>query len=183
MPQVERSRVQRWRELLNSERDAAALYARPAAAETGERRKIFEELAAIERRHAGHWEGKLRAAGAEVPRPRRPSLRTSVIGLAARRFSTAAVLPLIERAERADAGMYDEEPDAAPGMAADERGHARAIAKLKGGGDLIRSSRSHAGNPGTAPTAPAACGPGCSQSAPKSASSTVGPRCAPECAR
>lgn len=55
MPQVERSRVQRWRELLNSERDAAALYVRLAAAETGERRKIFEELAAIERRHAGHW--------------------------------------------------------------------------------------------------------------------------------
>jgi hypothetical protein len=51
MSQVERSRVQRWRELLNSERDAAALYARLAAAETGERRTIFEELAAIERRH------------------------------------------------------------------------------------------------------------------------------------
>jgi VIT1/CCC1 family predicted Fe2+/Mn2+ transporter len=134
MPQVERKRVQRWRELLNSERDAAALYARLAAAETGERRKIFDELAAIERRHASHWEGKIRAAGVEVPPPGRPSLRTSLLGLAARSFSTAAVLPLIERAERADAGMYDEEPDAAPGMAADERGHARTIAKLNGGG-------------------------------------------------
>jgi hypothetical protein len=40
------------------------------------------------------------------------------------------VLPIIERSERVDAGMYDEEPDAAPGMAADERGHARTIAKL-----------------------------------------------------
>ncbi|MCU1610680.1 MAG: conserved rane protein of unknown function [Pseudonocardiales bacterium] len=130
MTQVERSQVQRWRGLLNSERDAAALYARLAATETGERRKIFEELAAIERRHASHWEDKIRTAGTEVPRPGRPSLRTSVIGLAARLFSTAAVLPLIERGERADAGMYDEEPDAAPGMAADERGHARTIAKL-----------------------------------------------------
>ncbi|HYZ37222.1 MAG TPA: VIT1/CCC1 transporter family protein [Pseudonocardiaceae bacterium] len=133
MSPVERSQVQRWRGLLSSERDAAALYARLAAAETGERRKIFEELAAIERRHAGHWESKLRAAGATVPAQRRPSLRTRLIGLAARRLSTAAVLPLIERSERADAGMYDNEPDAAPGMAADERRHARTIAKLMDG--------------------------------------------------
>jgi VIT1/CCC1 family predicted Fe2+/Mn2+ transporter len=44
------------------------------------------------------------------------------------------VLPLIERAERADAGIYDSDPDAAPGMAADEHGHARTIAKLIEGG-------------------------------------------------
>jgi VIT1/CCC1 family predicted Fe2+/Mn2+ transporter len=134
MSQVERSQVQRWRELLDSERDAAALYARMAAAETGERRTIFEELAAIERRHASHWEDKLQAAGATIPPPGRPSLRTRLIGLAARRLSTAAVLPLIERAERADAGRYDDEPDAAPGMAADERRHARTIGKLIDGG-------------------------------------------------
>jgi hypothetical protein len=165
MTQVERSQVQRWRGLLNSERDAAALYARLAATETGERRKIFEELAAIERRHASHWEDKIRTAGTEVPRPGRPSLRTSVIGLAARLFSTAAVLPLIERGERADAGMYDEEPDAAPGMAADERAMPALLPNSLMAADLIRSSRSHAGNPGTAPTAPAACGPQCSASA------------------
>ena len=35
-------RSKRWRELLASERDAAALYSRIAEAETGERRKIFE---------------------------------------------------------------------------------------------------------------------------------------------
>ena len=40
------------------------------------------------------------------------------------------VLPLIERAEKADAGMYDSDPDAAPGMAADERGHARTLQHL-----------------------------------------------------
>jgi VIT1/CCC1 family predicted Fe2+/Mn2+ transporter len=57
-------------------------------------------------------------------------LRTRLIGAAARWFSTSAVLPIVERGERADAGMYDDEPDAAPGMAADERGHARTIAKL-----------------------------------------------------
>src|SRR5487761_1532508 len=124
----------RWRELLAGERDAVALYSRIAAAETGERREIFEQLAAVERRHAAHWEGKLRAAGAPVPPPGRPSLRTRLIAAAAGRFSTGRVLPLIERAERADAGIYDNEPDAAPGMAADEHGHARTIAKLIDGG-------------------------------------------------
>ena len=130
MSQVERSRAKRWCALLNSERDAAALYSLLADAETGERRKIFEELAAIERRHAAHWAEKMRTAGVDVPAPGRPSVRTWLLGASARRLSTEAVLPLIERGERADAGRYDEEPDAAAGMAAEERGHARTIAKL-----------------------------------------------------
>lgn len=127
-------RVKRWRELLGSERDAAALYARIAAAETGERRTIFEELAAVERRHAAHWEEKIRGAGETVPPPAGPSLRTRLLATAASRLSTNAVLPLIERTERADAGVYDSDPDAGPGMAADEHGHARTIAKLIEGG-------------------------------------------------
>ncbi len=122
--------MKRWRALLSSEHDAEQLYSRLADAETGERRKIFEELASIERRHAAHWEGKIRAAGVEVPPPSRPSVRTILLSAAARRLSTSAVLPLIERGERADAGIYDDEPDAAPGMASDERGHARTIGKL-----------------------------------------------------
>lgn len=127
-------RVKRWQELLASERDAAALYSRIAEAEKGERRKIFEELAAVERRHAAHWEDKLRGIGAAVPPSRKPRLRTRLLAMAASRVSANAVLPLIERAERADAGMYDTDPDAAPGMAADEHGHARTIAKLIEGG-------------------------------------------------
>src|SRR5712691_7065821 len=126
--------VKRWRELLASERDAAALYTRIAAAETGERRSIFEELAAVEQRHAAHWEDKIRGAGEAVPPPGRPSVRTRLLAAAASRLSPGAVLPLIERSERADAGVYDGDPDAAPGMAADERGHARTIAKLIEGG-------------------------------------------------
>src|SRR6266567_4472657 len=127
-------RVKRWRELLAAERDAAALYTRIAETETGERRSIFEELAAVERRHAAHWEDKIRGAGETVPPAGRPSMRTRLLATAASRLSPGAVLPLIERAERADAGMYDSDPDAAPGMAADEHGHARTIAKLIEGG-------------------------------------------------
>jgi VIT1/CCC1 family predicted Fe2+/Mn2+ transporter len=125
--------IKRWRELLASERDAAQLYSRLAEGETGERREILRELADVERKHAAHWERKLTDAGAEVPPPGRPSLRTRALATAARRLSTQAVLPMIERAERSDAGLYDRDPDAAPGMADDERGHARTLAKLIGG--------------------------------------------------
>ena len=126
--------VKRWRDMLASERDAAALYTRLADAETGEREEIFRELASIERKHAAHWESKLRDAGADVPAPAGPSLRTRLLGQAAHRLSVTTVLPLIERAERADAGLYDADPDADPGMAADERGHARTLARLIDGG-------------------------------------------------
>lgn len=128
------ARARRWRELLASERDAAALYSRLSESETGERREILAELADVERSHAAHWEGKLADAGERVPPPGAPSLRTRVLALAARRMSTQAVLPMIERAERSDAGVYDLDPDAAPGMADDERGHARTLAKLISGG-------------------------------------------------
>jgi VIT1/CCC1 family predicted Fe2+/Mn2+ transporter len=62
------------------------------------------------------------------------------------------VLPLIERAEHADAGMYDNEPDALPGMAADERGHAQALARLVQGDtpdpvwQIARRERWHRGD-------------------------------------
>jgi len=64
-----------------------------------------------------------------------------MLGTAASKLSVRTVLPLIERAERADAGMYDAEPDAAPGMAADEHGHARTIAHLIDGGRPEPSSQ------------------------------------------
>jgi VIT1/CCC1 family predicted Fe2+/Mn2+ transporter len=126
--------VKRWRDMLASERDAAALYSRLADAQTGERQEIFRELASIELKHAAHWEDKLREAGADVPAAGGPSLRTRLIGTAARRLSVETVLPMIERAEKADAGTYDNDPDAAPGMAADERSHARTLAHLIDGG-------------------------------------------------
>ena len=149
---VTQAQVRRWRELLASERDAAALYSRLADADSGERQQIFRDLAGIERRHASHWEDKLRSAGAAVPAPGRPSLRTRLLSAAARRMSVQTVLPMIERAERADAGRYDHEPDALPGMAADEREHARMIAHLADGGkpdpvtQIMRRERWHRGD-------------------------------------
>jgi vacuolar iron transporter family protein len=128
-----RDSARRYRELLADERDAALLYRSLAASEQGERRDVFLELAAVEERHAAHWEERLREVGAIVPKPGGPTARTRLLGWLARRLSTTAVIPLIERAERAGAGVYDAEPDASPAMAADERGHARKLARLREG--------------------------------------------------
>jgi hypothetical protein len=71
-------------------------------------------------------------------------VRGRLFSLVGRRFSTAAVLPFIERAERADAGIYDAEPDATPGMAAEERGHARTLSRLiNGSGPSPRQQIAH----------------------------------------
>ena len=64
--------------------------------------------------------------------------------MVARRFSIDAVLPYLERAERSDAGMYQDDPDATSGMAASERSHARVLTQLRGGErddrDVLRRS-------------------------------------------
>jgi VIT1/CCC1 family predicted Fe2+/Mn2+ transporter len=125
--------VRKWRDLLSSEREAAALYDSLAGTAAGERAEILRELAAVERKHAAHWEGRLRDAGQRVPEPSAPGLRTRLLVSTARRVSLDAVLPLIERAEKADAGLYEADPDAAEGMAADERGHARTLAAMRAG--------------------------------------------------
>lgn len=135
---VDRATAKKWKDLLASEREAAHLYDSLADSETGERAEILRELADVERRHAAHWEERLRAAGESIPDPAGPGLRTRTMGLAAKKLSLDAVLPLIERAERSDAGLYDADPDAAPGMADDERGHAKTLAALRDGGTAGR---------------------------------------------
>ena len=49
----------RFRELLAAERRSADLYDGLAEAAHGQRREILNLLAAVERRHAEHWAGKL----------------------------------------------------------------------------------------------------------------------------
>jgi vacuolar iron transporter family protein len=141
----------RFRALLESERQSAALYRGLAEGATGERQEIFRQLAAVEDKHAAHWAEKLAALGEPIPDQRNVGLRTRALSWLARRFSVDAVLPLVERAEHADAGLYDADPDAAPGMAVDERSHARVLTRLReegpAGGDdprgIARRERWH----------------------------------------
>ncbi|HEY5834850.1 VIT1/CCC1 transporter family protein [Streptomyces sp.] len=146
----------RFRAALDAERRSAALYRGLAAGAGDHRRQIFLELAAVEERHASHWADRLAGLGEPVPEPGGADVRTRLLSWLARRFSADAVLPLVERAERADAGLYEGDPDAAAGMAADERAHARVLTRLRedgarpdpaqGGRGIARRERWHRGD-------------------------------------
>src|SRR6202165_4140061 len=124
----------RFRELLASERRSAAMYSGLADVTTGERREVLTELAAVEHKHAAHWADKLAELGEPVPDPGGSGLRTRVLSWLARRFSVDTVLPYLERAEHADAGLYQGDPDATAAMAVDERSHARVLTQLRSSG-------------------------------------------------
>jgi VIT1/CCC1 family predicted Fe2+/Mn2+ transporter len=147
----DRQAAARFRDLLRSERQSAALYRGLAAGADGERRQIFLELAAAEERHAAHWAAKLTAIGERVPESGRPTARVRLLSWLARHFSADTVLPLVERAEHSDAGLYDGDPHAAPEMAADERSHARVLTRMRdegetGGRSITRHEPWHRGD-------------------------------------
>lgn len=124
----------RYLSYLKSERAARNMYRALAELTTGDRRDALLELADIEEKHAAHWIEQLQAAGAPVP-PDSETLEPSDAELLqrARALSLDAVLPDLEQAERDAQGVYDEEPDAAPGMADDERVHEQVLARLSSG--------------------------------------------------
>src|ERR1700754_1252517 len=123
--------VSRFRQLLASEQRSAELYNRMAEAASGEQRAVLAELAAVERKHAAHWAEKLIELGEPVPDLGRSGVRGRVLVWLARWFSGGAVLPLLERAEHADAGLYQDDADATTAMAVDERSHARVLSRLR----------------------------------------------------
>ncbi|HME48125.1 VIT1/CCC1 transporter family protein [Mycobacterium sp.] len=125
----------RFRSLLASERRSADLYAGLADAAAGDRREVLSELAAVERKHAAHWAAKLTELGEPVPGPGRRGIRTAALSWLARRLSIDSVLPYLERAEKADASLYQGDIDATVAMAADERSHARVLTRLRESGD------------------------------------------------
>jgi len=123
------------------EHDSAALYAALARLDSdAEQRRIFEDLAAAERLHAAFWERRLRAAGHPVPR-HRPSVRTRLLILLARRFGAGFVAPSITVREMRDRDHYASLGDAeALALAYDEQGHA-ALMRTRTGGALGNNLR------------------------------------------
>jgi VIT1/CCC1 family predicted Fe2+/Mn2+ transporter len=119
------SDLARWRQHLADERAEADVYRDLAGRRTGEERDILLALAAAEGRHEQHW---LTLLGEEVGKPRRPDLRTRVLGFLARHFGSVFVLALAQRAE--GRSTYDIDIDATATMAADERIHEEVVRAL-----------------------------------------------------
>jgi VIT1/CCC1 family predicted Fe2+/Mn2+ transporter len=149
---LDRQPARRFRELLASEQRSAALYDGLADAAHGERREILAQLAAVERKHAAHWADKLGEIGEPLPERARAGVRSKVLAWLARRCSIDAVLPFLEQAERADAGLYKGDHDATSAMAVDERSHARVLSRLTNSvshpdaGSIRRQERWHRGD-------------------------------------
>ncbi len=117
---------------LSAERNASMLYRALAETTDGERREALLELADIEDRHADHWVDKLEHYGVQVPPPP-AALEPDDAQLVtrARSLGLVSVLDTLEENEGADAGMYDDEPEALPTMPSDEREHAEVFRSLK----------------------------------------------------
>jgi vacuolar iron transporter family protein len=119
---------------LQAEIDSAHLYRALAASETDAKKSgIYLKLAEVEDAHAELWRQTLAKIGKPVPAAR-PSFRSRLLAMLARRFGAAFVLPTVNAAEKTDSASYDGQPEAvAEGLPAAERSHARVIDALTEG--------------------------------------------------
>jgi VIT1/CCC1 family predicted Fe2+/Mn2+ transporter len=123
--------IERYRRNFQDEIDSAAQYRAMADSERDERTAaIYRELAAMEEKHAGFWEDRLRKAQANVPR-RVPSWRARVLSFTARRFGAQMILPTIAMREYQDRNAYLGQPETKDTkMVAQERSHARVLQSI-----------------------------------------------------
>ena len=128
------AKPERYLSYLADERKASRLYRALADLTTGDRREALLELADMEDRHAAHWIELAERAGLDVPEDD-GTLEPSDADILrrARQMSLEAVLPELEEAEREAQGVYDDEPDALPEMADDERLHEQVLGRLRTG--------------------------------------------------
>jgi vacuolar iron transporter family protein len=144
----------RYRELWADELAGAALYRGLAEHADDRRRGVFLALADAEQRHAEHWARQLQAAGVTDLRPPRLPFRVRALCRMAQWFGIDTVLPIVLRAEAADADKYRQAPDAPATMAAQERRHGRMLAVLGRGGTgtagerIVRSETRHRASSG-----------------------------------
>ncbi|MGA1836291.1 VIT1/CCC1 transporter family protein [Herbiconiux sp. 11R-BC] len=121
-----KAELRRWRQYLADERAEARVYRELAQRRPeGPEREILEALAEAEGRHESHW---LELLGDDVGKPRRADIRTRMLAVLARRFGSVFVLALMQRAEARS--PYEQDADATPAMAADERIHGEVVRAL-----------------------------------------------------
>jgi vacuolar iron transporter family protein len=122
-----------FRELWADELGGAALYRALAEHADERRRPIFLALAEAEERHAAHWAERLRTGGVTDLTPPRLPFRIRVLRRLAKWLGTETVLPIVLRAEAADADRYRDVAAAPAVMAAQEAMHGKVVAAMRGG--------------------------------------------------
>ena len=138
---MKNSDAKRYRDYLESELEAAAMYRSMAQAEEDTKRAaIFERLVDSELRHAGRWAEKL---GMDASAAKSPKVNAKVrlFRLALKLLGTDRVLPWLVRIEAKEINAYDSEPDAGD-IAAEERRHSRALREMTADRDWPGAFRS-----------------------------------------
>ena len=126
---TDKAQTKRYREYLETELEAAALYQRLAEVEPDrDRAVVFSKLVEAELRHATRWSRKLGSSSAQVE-PIDPTLKVKAMGWAARLFGTGRVLPLLLRLEAKEMEAYRADPEARD-IVAEERSHARTLRSM-----------------------------------------------------
>src|SRR5262245_56120613 len=130
---MSRRPIDRYRENLQEEIDAAALYRTLADLEPQpELAGVYRRLADTEERHVAFWERKLEEHGGTVP-PRRPSTRARILRWLGQRLGPGFLLSLLADQEAAGQGRYDSQPETTgTSLRADERSHARLLRSISG---------------------------------------------------
>lgn len=132
-PPASAADIARYRENLQGEIDAIALYRRLGELEEAPALKHFySRMAEVEEVHAGVWRQRLAEAGVDTS-GMRVGWRNRALMAIARWFGPGMVVPTIAEREAADQDMYDEQSEALARMPGDERSHARLFRELAGG--------------------------------------------------
>lgn len=130
-PDPQEADRQRYRRYLKNELEAVQLYRDLAGVEGNEERAgLFRRLAQAEMRHVRIWSRKLGLED-QSPDNYRRSLRVILLRTIAWVFGTRAVMPMIMRAEAADASTYREDPEAS-NIVQEEIEHFTVLGRLSG---------------------------------------------------
>ncbi len=150
-PEAEARRLQA---NLDEENEGIALYRVLAEAEPQpERRRIFERLSTVERRHADVWRQRLRELGVE-PIERGPNVKLRLIGVLARRFGVRSVLPIVRAMEASAYATYMAQDRTGRRMAPEEMEHQVTIDRMErkgppaSSGEAVRESWHRTGGGG-----------------------------------
>ena len=144
------ARERQYQEYLDSELEAAALYAALAQTEPdSERAHVFERLVQAEMNHAARWAQKL-GIDPDTIEPKRPGLKIRMMGLAARLFGTRMVLPVLLSTEAKEINAYAADPEARD-LVGEEREHSRVLRQMasRGSAKAPGSSTGVAGRGGS----------------------------------
>ncbi len=131
---------EKYHRYLDTELEAAAMYAAMAGVESDHRRSdVFQRLVDSEMGHARLWAEKLGLDPAGLA-PASPGIKLRMFQLAAKVLGTGRIVPWLARGELKELEVYASDPEAL-GLVSEERYHARILRELVSSADPLAGMR------------------------------------------